>query len=162
MLGNRTQGLHDDVRKMDPLYRLFELACDCLMHISCFDFRQKEESVFGQKSNLNLIWRKAFSVTLILNALIAFQSGNWAKSIFSLGRSPGLVAMAGGSCAKGHGFENSTEYWVDILSHLFVVRIVMFVWKGENKRKRGRGWPICSSTVDKSIDAIRRKDCFHF
>ena len=26
--------------------------------------------------------------------------------------------------------------------HIFVVRIVMFVWKDESKRKRGRGWPI--------------------
>ena len=27
-------------------------------------------------------------------------------------------------------------------SHIFVVKIVMFVWKDENKRKSGRGWPI--------------------
>ena len=31
---------------------------------------------------------------------------------------------------------------MDIFSHLFVVRIIKFVWKDENKRKRGRGWPI--------------------
>ena len=33
-------------------------------------------------------------------------------------------------------------YWKDIFSHLYVLRIVMFVWKDENKRKRGQGWPI--------------------
>ena len=30
----------------------------------------------------------------------------------------------------------------DIFSHILVVRIVMCVLKDENKRKRGRGWPI--------------------
>ena len=33
---------------------------------------------------------------------------------------------------------------MDIFSHLFVVKIVMNVWKDENKWKRGRGWPILS------------------
>ena len=32
----------------------------------------------------------------------------------------------------------STVYWMDIFSHLFVVTIVMFVWKDENKRKDPR------------------------
>ena len=36
----------------------------------------------------------------------------------------------------------STVYWMDIFSQIFVVRIVMFVLKDENKLKRGRGWPI--------------------
>ena len=36
----------------------------------------------------------------------------------------------------------STIYWMDIFSHLFVVKFVMCVWKDENKLKRGRGWPI--------------------
>ena len=31
---------------------------------------------------------------------------------------------------------------MDIYSHLFVVKIVMRVWKDENKWKRDRGWPI--------------------
>ena len=34
------------------------------------------------------------------------------------------------------------RYWMDIFSHLFFVRIVMFVWKDINKQKIGRGWPI--------------------
>ena len=31
---------------------------------------------------------------------------------------------------------------MDILLHLIVVKIIKFVWKDENKRKRVRGWPI--------------------
>ena len=38
------------------------------------------------------------------------------------GGSPGLVVMGDNSCSKGRGFE-----WMDIFSHLFVVKIVMFV-----------------------------------
>ena len=30
----------------------------------------------------------------------------------------------------------------NIFSHIFVVKIVMFVWRDENKRKRGQGWSI--------------------
>ena len=30
-----------------------------------------------------------------------------------------------------------------------VVRVAMFVWKDERKRKRGRGWPILEKTSDK-------------
>ena len=36
----------------------------------------------------------------------------------------------------------STVYWMDTFSRKFVVSIVKFVWKAENKRKRCRGWPI--------------------
>ena len=36
------------------------------------------------------------------------------------------------------GSNPSTVYWMDIFSHLFVVTIVMFVWKDENKRKDPR------------------------
>ena len=58
------------------------------------------------------------------------------------GGSPGLVVMEGDSSPKVVGSNPSTIYWMNILSHLFVVRIVMFVLKDENKRKRGRrGWP---------------------
>ena len=34
-----------------------------------------------------------------------------------------------------------TAYWMAISSFLFVVKIVICVWKDENKLKRGRGWP---------------------
>ena len=42
-----------------------------------------------------------------------------------LGGSPGLVVMGGDSRFKGRGFES--QHWMDIFSHKFVVKIVMFV-----------------------------------
>ena len=53
-----------------------------------------------------------------------------------LGGSHGLVVMGEGSCPKVVGSNPGT--WMDIFSHLFVVKIVMSVWKDENKWKRGR------------------------
>ena len=41
-------------------------------------------------------------------------------------------------------------------SHLFVVKIVMFAWKDENKWKRGRGWPIFNNSMFK----LWRRKCF--
>ena len=52
---------------------------------------------------------------------------------------------------------------MDIFSHLFVVKIVMCVWKDKNKWKRGRGWPIFwkwSSIlwlVDPMVDMVQTK-----
>ena len=41
------------------------------------------------------------------------------------------------------GLNPDTVYWMDIFSHIFVVKIVMvFFGKTENKWKRGRGWSI--------------------
>ena len=40
------------------------------------------------------------------------------------------------------GLNPSTVDWMDIFSHLFVVKFVMFVWKDKNKWKRCWGWPI--------------------
>ena len=37
--------------------------------------------------------------------------------------------MGGDSCSDGHRFESQLKYWMDISSNLFVVKIVMFVWK---------------------------------
>ena len=59
-----------------------------------------------------------------------------------LGGIPGLVVMGGDSWSKGHRFE-SQHHLLD--GHFFtfvVVKIIKFVWKDENKRKRVRGWPI--------------------
>ena len=52
---------------------------------------------------------------------------------------PGLVVMGGDSCSKGHGFESRCRILDghNIFSHTFVVRIVMFAWKVENKQKGG-------------------------
>ena len=64
------------------------------------------------------------------------------KQYFTVGRSPGLVVMGGDSCAKGCVFESRHRILDGHFSHLFVVKIVICVWKEENKWKRGRGWPI--------------------
>ena len=60
-----------------------------------------------------------------------------------IGGCPGLVVRGGDSCSDGRGFKS----WCRILDghNIFshsVVRIVMFFWKDENKRKRGQGWTI--------------------
>ena len=43
------------------------------------------------------------------------------------GRSPGLVVMGGDSCSKGRGFKFQHRILDGHFSHLFVVKIVMFV-----------------------------------
>ena len=50
------------------------------------------------------------------------------RNIFE-GRSPGLVVMGGDSCSKGRGFESQRRILDGhyIYSHIFVVKIVMFV-----------------------------------
>ena len=53
------------------------------------------------------------------------------------------MGMGGDSCSKGCGFESKHHILDGHFSHIFVVKIEMFVWKDENKKqKRGRGWPI--------------------
>ena len=44
------------------------------------------------------------------------------------------MVMGGDLCPEGRGL----EYWMDIFSHTFVVKFVMFVFKGENKLKTGQ------------------------
>ena len=70
---------------------------------------------------------------------------------------PGLVVMGWYSQSEGCGFESSTVYWMDIFSHIFVVKIVMFVcWKDENKQKRGLGWPIIFLKWCKNLYILKR------
>ena len=47
----------------------------------------------------------------------------------ALGGSPGLVVMGRDSCSKGRGFESRHRILDGHLSHIFVVKIVMFVLK---------------------------------
>ena len=56
--------------------------------------------------------------------------------------SPGVVVMGGDSCSRGCGFEFQHPTLDGHFSHWFVVKIVIFVWKHENKTKKSRGWPI--------------------
>ena len=52
------------------------------------------------------------------------------------------MVMGEDSCPECHGFESQHCILDGHFSHIFVVKIVMFVRKDENKLKRGRGWPI--------------------
>ena len=45
----------------------------------------------------------------------------------NLGWSPGLVVMVGDSCPEGRGFESQHHLLDGHFSHLFVVKMVMFV-----------------------------------
>ena len=56
--------------------------------------------------------------------------------------SPGLVVMGRDSCSEGREFKSQHIKLDGLFPQLFVVRIVMFVWRGEDKWKRGRCWPI--------------------
>ena len=61
----------------------------------------------------------------------------------SWGPSPGLVVMGGDSCSEGCGFESQCHILDGHFSHLFVEKLYSCLFeKNENKRKRGRGWPI--------------------
>ena len=44
--------------------------------------------------------------------------------------------------ARSRGFESQQWILDGHFSHIFVVKIILFVWKDWNKRKRGRGWSI--------------------
>ena len=57
------------------------------------------------------------------------------QKISCRGGSPGLVVLGGDSASKGRGFESLTHKQDGHFSHLFVVKIVMFVWKDEKKWK---------------------------
>ena len=49
------------------------------------------------------------------------------KSMMREGAIPGLVVMGGDSCSKGRGFESQYRILDEHFSHLFVVKIAMFV-----------------------------------
>ena len=65
---------------------------------------------------------------------ITFKRKQWRTPRFPeckdlpMGGSPGLVVMWGDSCSKGREFESQQCILDWHFSHLFVVRIVMFVW----------------------------------
>ena len=72
------------------------------------------------------------------------------KKIFSflktlaMGGSPGLVVMGGDSCSEGRGFESRCRILDghNIFSHIICCKNCNVCLKRQNKRKRGRGWPI--------------------
>ena len=56
------------------------------------------------------------------------------------------MVMGGDSCREGCGFESQHHILDGHFSQIFVVNIVMFARKDENKPKRGWGWPIFKKT----------------
>ena len=54
-----------------------------------------------------------------------------------LGGNPGLVVMGADLGSKGCGFESQHSLLDGHLSHLYVVIIVMFVWKDEKEAEDG-------------------------
>ena len=62
------------------------------------------------------------------------------------GGSPGLVVLGEDSCSKGHELESQHHILDGHFSHLFVVKIVMCVWKDENKLKRRPGLALFKKT----------------
>ena len=54
----------------------------------------------------------------------------------------GLVDMGGDSWSEGRGFK-SQHHILDGLFHIYLLgKIVMFIWKDEDKQKKGRVWHI--------------------
>ena len=76
-----------------------------------------------------------------------------------MGRSPGsgLVVIGGDSCSKGREFESRTVYWMDTFSLLFVLKILMCVWKDENELKRCRIGPFLKTHSKHSFETERIK-----
>ena len=60
-----------------------------------------------------------------------------------MGGSPGLVVLGGYSCSEGHGFESQHCRCTGLtFFHVYLfVKIVMIVWKDENKQKGGGDCP---------------------
>ena len=58
---------------------------------------------------------------------LANQSALNNRSITTLPGSPGRVVMGGVSCSEGRGFESHHSILDGHFSHLFFVKIVMFV-----------------------------------
>ena len=65
------------------------------------------------------------------------------------GRSHGLVVMGGDSCSEGRGSNPCTVNLMDIFLHLFVVKIVMFIWKD---KKRPRDAPFFKKVVRRPFE----------
>ena len=85
--------------------------------------------------------------------------------------------MRDDSCLRGVGSNPGALYWMDVFSHWFVERIVLFVWKTKHKRKSGRGWLIFKKhsslkdiylclhskwpTIMEFFKCLEEKKCYH-
>ena len=68
-------------------------------------------------------------ILLFLSFPLDYYMKTWMKSHCQqyVAKSPGLVVMGGDSCSKGCGFKSQHRILDGHFSHLFVVKIVMFV-----------------------------------
>ena len=72
-----------------------------------------------------------------------------------------IGVMGGDSCSGGQGFESQHGILDGHFPHLLVAKILVFVWKDENKWKKDRGWPNFKNvpTCEYSIsDAIKKAE----
>ena len=58
------------------------------------------------------------------------------------------MVMGDNSCSKGRGFKSCAIYWMDIFSHWFVVKIVLFV---SNDRKQMKKRPELAHYLKKTL-----------
>ena len=107
-------------------------------------------------SNLILSYRESLPPLLPLHVLMCPQYSSVLSS-HNIGRLSVLICFprlaprcTNGVLTKKHNL--GRELWssgygrrlmFEKLSHWFVVKIVLFVWKDQNKQKRDRGWSIC-------------------
>ena len=80
----------------------------------------------------------------------SYISQSTAQIVIDLDGSPGLVVKGGDSWSEGHGFKSQHRILDGHFSHMFVVKIVMFVWKDENKWKK--------QIIVKSIEKLALKN----
>ena len=104
---------------------------------------------FEKKTALN--WIRNLSMKLRGKNHDPLIRNPWTNQIQLKGRSPGLLAMGDDSCSNP-----GAVYWMDIWTffHFLICskNCIVCLKKTENKRKRGRGWPIFKreSNYDKS------------
>ena len=71
----------------------------------------------------------------------------------------GLVVMGRDLCSEGYWFDYLHCVLDGNFSHIFVGKIVMFVWKDENRLKRGRVRPSFKTFSSVSITSPICKSC---
>ena len=117
-------------RRDIPTYQIVE--CE---HLKCYINRSWVPSHLKCQNVLERIHRLT---SIFENAKIVIL-----RITSPLGGSPGLVVMGGDSHSKGRGFKSQHRILdgLDIFSHWFVVKIVLFVWKTPkiNEKEAGDG-----------------------
>ena len=107
------------------LLDFYSLHCQWNLFTSCQIWFLE---VVGTQWRLSL---KFSNVQYLLCILLPMSFTECSITIICNGESPGLVVMEGDSCPKVVGSNPGTVFgWMDIFSHIFVVKIaMMLVWK---------------------------------